>query len=77
MEKENESSRSAALAAMWDTAAALCSARLAAEPNTKELRDLVYIAETLLDMSKIINQAEEKAGCLVIFGDDQAPEWAQ
>lgn len=62
---------------MWDKAAELCAARLAAEPNTKELRDLVYIAETLQDM---VIEAEESADAvtlLVVFGDEHEAEWAE
>ena len=62
---------------MWDKAAGLCAARLAAEPNTKELRDLVYIAETLQDMFIEAEKSADAATLHVTFGDDQTAAWAE
>lgn len=69
--------RLVAVAAMWDMAAEQCAARLAAEPNTKELRDLVYIAETLQSMAAKADKAAEAATLVVVFEDPLAEAWAE
>ena len=71
------SGRANRLLEMWDIAAELCAARLAAEPNTKELRDLVYIAETLQDMHHEAEQASEAGSLLVVFDDPAVAAWAE
>lgn len=61
---------------MWDSAAELCEVRLAAEPSTKELRDLVYIAETLQDMlTKSEKAADDRI--LVVFGSPELEVYAE
>ena len=61
---------------MWSSAAKLCAERLAADPPTKELRDLVYIAETLQDM---LVKSEKSSGdaVLVVFGSSELETYAE
>lgn len=61
---------------MWNAAAKLCAERLAADPPTKELRDLVYIAETLQDMKSKSEKAAADA-VLVVFGDSALEEYGE
>lgn len=61
---------------MWDIAAGLCEVRLAAAPSTKELRDLVYIAETLQDMHTKAEKAAAEA-VLVVFGDSDLERYGE
>lgn len=62
---------------MWNTAAALCIERLAAEPCTKELRDLVYIADTLQDMIAKQEKTANAADIVVVFGDPEIERYAE
>lgn len=62
---------------MWDRAAEICEARLAAEPNTKELRDLVYIAETLQDMAKDMESSGNAAVLRVVYEDPAMAAWSE
>lgn len=60
---------------MWDTAAELCAGRLAADPPTKELRDLVYIAETLQDM---LGEGDNNATRIIVeYAEHISPEWGE